>query len=389
MARENERRRAVIVIPAYNEAGTIGRLIDIFLQEIFPKMSDWDMHILIVDGNSTDATKTIVAGKIGESGGKLHILNERAKSGLGAAYMKGFINAKYELSADVVIEFDADFQHPPEMVPLLLDKINEGYDCVLGSRKIVGGSESADRARIRKFLTGFGGFLARLILFFPGRNFGLVTDPTSGLRATRVRNILDRIDLSPDHLISKKFGYKVQFLSEILAVGARYIEIPLKFGERVAGHSKFSPDTTFDILMSCFKTRLHQPPTIRFMRFAVVGFLGYVINAIFLAWLPKIIGIEPLIWLLSTEAAIISNFIFNNIWTFRDNQIRHFYTIVAKFIQFNITSAVALLIQTVMGTIGVAVFGAGYRQIILIVVIVIAVVPCNWFLYNKIIWKNQ
>ena len=61
------------------------------------------------------------------------------------------------------------------------------------------------------------------------------------------------------HLYSKKFGYKVQLLSETLAMGAKFKEVPLKFENRTSGESKFESDTTTEILMSCIKTRWFDP----------------------------------------------------------------------------------------------------------------------------------
>ena len=64
--------------------------------------------------------------------------------------------------------------------------------------------------------------------------------------------------LDEKRLYSRKFGYKVQLLSETLALGARYAEIPLRFGNRAAGVSKFETGTAFDILMTCLRTRMHR-----------------------------------------------------------------------------------------------------------------------------------
>lgn len=253
----NNLPKAVIVIPTYNEAGTVGKLINVFNKEIFHKAPNWDIKILFVDGRSPDGTGKIVSeqSKIFPN---VYLLEEKKKDGIGSAYLKGFRYAMDELFADVVIEFDADFQHPPETVLNLLSKIDGGYDYVVGSRMIDGGSEPVGRNIFRLALTNFGGWLARFILFFPSKYFMLVTDPTTGLKATRVKGYLDRLDLDETHLHSKKFGYKVQLLSETIFIGARYIEIPFHFENRLAGNSKFELGTVGDILIACLKTRLNR-----------------------------------------------------------------------------------------------------------------------------------
>lgn len=254
MTDADKRPLAVIIIPTYNEAENIRRLIPILKTKIFPKIIDWRMALLVVDGHSPDGTGKVVED-LARIYPNLYLIKEGNKDGLGAAYLRGFKYLIQELRADVAIEFDADFQHPPEIIPGLLEKIAAGYDYVLGSRNIPGNFQPAGRDPLRLFLTNFGGYLTRLILFFPGRYFSRITDPTTGLKATRVKGVLDRLDLRREHLFSKKFGYKVQLLSEILALNVKYAEIPLKFGKRLAGESKFEKGTVGEILLACLKTR--------------------------------------------------------------------------------------------------------------------------------------
>ena len=126
----------------------------------------------------------------------------------------------------------------------------------------------------------------------------------------------------------------------------------------------------------------------RFLKFAIVGFIGYLVNAFFLYFFAKIGFPEWAAWAASTELAIISNFTFNNLWTFKTEKITGLGKLGYKFFQFNLTSAGALVIQTVAGTIGVGIFGAQYRQILLPFIILFMVLPYNYFMYNVVIWKT-
>lgn len=251
---EEKKQVAVIILPTYNEALNIDKMIDEFCIRIFPSIKNWSMKILVVDGNSTDGTGDIVRKKVSQFD-NVYLFLENSKNGLGAAYLAGFRVAIQELKVDLVFEFDADFQHPLDSVPIMINKIDSGFDYVIGSRKIEGGGETTDRNIWRSFLTNVGSFVARFILFFPSGNFSKVTDPTSGLRATRVKGFADKLSLDPEHLFSKKFGYKLQLLYETLKLGARYGEIPLQFQNRIAGKSKFEAGTIWEILITCFKTR--------------------------------------------------------------------------------------------------------------------------------------
>lgn len=378
---------AVVVIPTYNEAGNISLLIDEFFLKIFPNINNWKIKVLIVDANSPDGTGKLVKEK-SELYKDLHLYTEQEKRGLGAAYVKGFSIAVSELKADVVIEFDADFQHPPKYIGLLLNEINNGYDYVLGSRKMEGGSETYQRNFFRSFLTSFGSIIARCILFFPTSLFWKVTDATTGLKATRVMGFVDKLNLDPNHLYSKKFGYKIQLLSETLHLGAKYKEIPLAFDDRHAGISKFESTTTIEVLIACIKTRLHENNTQRFIKFAIVGITGYIVNALSLEFMHSLTKIEIISWTISTELAIISNFIFNNIWTFKLRAISNPENLLTRLLKFNSTSIGALIIQVIIGTSGVYFLGDNFRQIILIFTSFLIVPFYNWYMYNKFIWKK-
>ncbi|MCK4588712.1 GtrA family protein, partial [Candidatus Woesebacteria bacterium] len=126
----------------------------------------------------------------------------------------------------------------------------------------------------------------------------------------------------------------------------------------------------------------------RFIKFGTVGFIGYLINAFFLSFFSRIGFPEWASWAASTELAIISNFTLNNIWTFKLEKIMGIGKILYKFLQFNLTSAGALIIQTTAGTLGVYLLGAQYRQLLLPIIVVFLVLPYNYLMYNLVIWKT-
>lgn len=363
-------------------------MIEYLNTKTFPPLQNkWDLKILVVDGNSPDGTADIVKKLSQKYTQTTHLFLETSKDGLGAAYLKGFKYAMEELKADVVFEFDADFQHPPEMIAPILAEIDKGFDYILGSRKIAGGSIPQGWGFKRVFFSEAGGLTARLLLFFPFKNFWRVTDPTTGLKATRVKGFLDHLNLDFSHLHTKGFAYKMQLLFETLKLGAKYKEVPLHFQVRTDGESKIEGNAVLDGIKVCFLTRWYDDFTQKFLKFGTVGFIGYLINASTLAFFSRLWGIEWLSWFLSTELAIISNFSLNNLWTFKSDKISG-SKLISKFLTFNLSSAGALLIQTVLGTLGVMVLGAASRQILLPFIILFCVLPYNWLMYNKFIWKK-
>lgn len=386
----NKQQTAVIVIPTYNEVDNIGKMIEYLNQKTFKNLDPkWDMRILVVDGNSPDGTGKLV-DKLSKEYKNTYLYTETSKDGIGAAYLKGFRFALDELKADYVFEFDGDFQHPPECIPVMLEAMDEGYDYVIGSRKIKGGSNPKGWGFKRVFFSEVGGFVARFMMFFPFKNFFKVTDPTTGLKVTRVKGFIDKMNLDwkDDHLLTKSFGYKLQLLFETLKMGAKFKEIPLQFHVRDAGESKIEAKTAKDIFRVAFLLRWYDDFTQKFLKFGTVGFIGYLINAIFLEIFYKISPWTWLAWFLAVEMAIISNFILNNIWTFKSQTIKG-DRVFKKFFDFNFTSGGAIIIQTIAGSIGTLVFGDQSRQILLPFIILFLVMPYNWFMYNNVIWKKK
>jgi dolichol-phosphate mannosyltransferase len=130
----------------------------------------------------------------------------------------------------------ANLQHPPDAIPELLRGLDQGADLVLGSRRRPGGSYPRRWSIARRFLSEVGGFLSRVLLFFPLKTFWQVTDPTTGLKATRVDDRFRRLDF--ESFLSKGFGYKLEMLFRLVQAGARVREVPLQFRLREAGESK-------------------------------------------------------------------------------------------------------------------------------------------------------
>ena len=369
--------RVVIVMPTFNEAENIGAMIDKLLGEEFPKIGA-DMHLLVVDANSPDGTARIVEEKM-KNFKNLHLL-KKEKEGLGADYIAGFKYAVRELSADAVMEMDADGQHPPDNVKRMVDAYLAGADYVIGSRYIPGGSVPREWALSRKMVSYLGNLFIRLVWL----KFSL-HDATTGFRLTRVKGVLDKIDL--DNLMAKdRFAYKVDLLYQSIKNAKVVKEVPLEFKPRLKEKSKFNPKE----MLVTFKVAiiLGIKDKQRFIKFGTVGFIGYLVNAFSLK-LMTILGAPGILaWSLPVELAIISNFTLNNLWTFKQEKISGFKNVIYKFFQFNLTSMGALLIQTIAGNIGDAVFGIGARQLVLPFIILFLVLPYNYFMYNAVIWKT-
>jgi dolichol-phosphate mannosyltransferase len=226
--------KIVIIIPTYNEKENITSMIEVLENDIFSKIKDFIMFVLVVDDNSPDGTsdKVITLKKKYDN---LQIICDTRK-GLGMAYRRGIIYAVKKMGADVVIKMDADFQHDPIYVLELLEKYRQGYKYVIGSRFISGGSVPKEWGAYRKILSKYGGLCARIILFFQDiKKIRSIGDISSGFALASVSDVLKKIDLSQ---LSSGFNYSPQLIFQIVNIGIEIAEVPIMFGMRVKGKTK-------------------------------------------------------------------------------------------------------------------------------------------------------
>lgn len=366
-------------MPAYNEAENIGPMIEELFGKEFPQIKSVEMHLLVVDDFSPDGTGDIVK-KYQSKYPNLHLL-QKQKEGLGWAYIRGMQYAVNKLGADAVMEMDADFQHPPRFVKDMVAAYLNGADYVIGSRYIKGGSIPKEWAFSRKFVSYFGNLFIRLALLKPK-----IHDLTTGFRLTRVKGVLDQIDL--EHLMEPtRFAHKVDLLYQSIKNAKKVVEVPLEFASRTKETSKFNPKE----MVSTFKVAiiLGIKDKLKIIKFGTVGFAGYLVNALTLLLFTRLNFPSWGAWGLSTELAIINNFVFNNIWTFKDQEIKGLRGLVSKFLQFNLTSTGGLLIQVGVGMVTDRLLGPQYRQIVLPLTVVFLVLPYNYLMYTLVIWRKK
>lgn len=366
-------------MPAWNEAENIKKMIEELVKSYFPQI-EADMELLIVDNHSTDGTDQIVEAA-SKAYSHVHIV-QQDKSGLGWAYVKGMEYAMRELKADAVLEMDADFQHPPKFVKPMVDAYLSGADYCIGSRYIKGGSVPKEWALSRKTVSYFGNLFIRLCLL----NFK-VHDLTTGFRLTRVKGVLDKIDL--EHLIHlERFAYKTDLLYQSMKLSKKTVEVPLEFANRTMEKSKFN----WKEMIANFQVAiiLGIKDKQRFIKFGIVGFTGFLVNYLGLETLSRF-GLSTY-WatLLATEMAIISNFIFNNIWTFKDKIITSFKDLASQFIKFNLSSLFAVIVQPLIVNFASGLFGdtSLTHLFALIFALLVVVIPYNYIVYNLVIWKT-
>ena len=384
MTDQSKKQIVVMVIPTYDEKGNIGRAID-ELEIVFKKVPEnYEMHILVVDDSSPDGTADEVRGKMKDLK-NVHLLINKKKMGLGGAYLSGMKYAVEKLNPDIFFEFDADLSHDPKLVPQFLAKLEEGYDLVLGSRYIKGGAIPDNWGLKRKFYSVFG----NMIIMFVLTDFS-IRDWTTGYRAIR-RYVYDKV--YPLLGEERFFGYTFQigFLHKAVRAGFKAGEVPLKFVDRTLGRSKLGAEYIKNTLIYIFKARALE--LARFMKFAVVGGTGLVMQTILYRILGFNLKLLSPAWatIVGGQAAILSNFILNNIWTFKDRKIGSFKALGVKLVQFYLTSNIAVIFiqggimragELMIGRDSVLINGFYISALALTLVF-------NFTVYNKYIWKQK
>jgi dolichol-phosphate mannosyltransferase len=233
--KNNEEKAALnacIVIPTYNEARNIARLLNrIFLcEKIQPyRKNGISLSVLVVDDNSPDKTAEIVKRYM-EKNSKVFLLFREQKIGLGAAYIAGMTYAMSQFKPQVILEMDADLSHNPLDIFGMMLHIKRGSDFVIGSRYIPGGSIPHHWGIHRKFISGTANNLARILL-----NFKNVHDCTGGFRAMKVES-LEKIDLNS--LNVKGYSFQVSLLNAMMENQCKVSELPIEFNDRELGKSK-------------------------------------------------------------------------------------------------------------------------------------------------------
>ncbi len=212
--------RSVVLLPTYNEIENIGTIVPAILDAA-------PVDVWILDDNSPDGTGK-AADALANKYERVRVTHRAQKRGLGAAYLDGFEHA-LDAGYDRILEMDADFSHPTEILPVLLELSME-YDLVLGSRWVEGGG-TKNWPWYRKLISRGGSIYARTLL-----GVG-IKDLTGGFKCFR-REVLEALDL--DNVKTTGYAFQIELTYRALKKGFSVKETPITFVEREEGYSKMS-----------------------------------------------------------------------------------------------------------------------------------------------------
>ncbi len=215
--------RVTIVIPTYNEAENLPRLVSALFS------LPLDLRLLVVDDNSPDGTGKLAEELSRRHHGKIEVLHRPGKMGLRSAYLNGFQKI-FDSDSGAIVQMDADLSHDPAVLTEMV-KLLETNDVVLGSRYVPDGSVDEKWPVWRKWLSAFGNFYARTILGLP------LHDVTTGYRMWRTET-LKQIPFERIHSSGYIFLVEMIYLTHCLEF--KIGEVPIYFADRKFGKSKMS-----------------------------------------------------------------------------------------------------------------------------------------------------
>jgi dolichol-phosphate mannosyltransferase len=230
MPKDPPGRRALVVVPTYNERDNV----DIVVSRLFEAVGDC-AHLLVVDDGSPDGTAEQVK-HIAAERDDVFLIERAGKLGLGTAYIEGFTWG-LQRGYWAMVEMDADLSHDPADVPRLLDAL-EHTDLVVGYRYVPGGAVE-NWGLVRRLLSRGANLYVRWWL-----RLG-VRDATAGFRAYRAQ-IVPLLELESVHF--EGYGFQIELTRRLVRRGGRVAEIPITFSERAVGVSKMSPKIVLEAL---------------------------------------------------------------------------------------------------------------------------------------------
>lgn len=247
-----------IIVPTFNERDNIPRLVE----ALDACLAGVEWELIVVDDDSPDQTAAVVRVQACANH-RVRCLHRIGRRGLSSACIEGMLSS----SAPFVAVMDGDLQHDERLLPDMLKVLLQGgYDIVIGSRYMAGGS-IGEWDGMRALTSRWATRLSRPLV--PA---GL-TDPMSGFFAMR-REVFDR-------LVRRTSGLGFKLLLDLLASSPhplRFTELPYEFRSRQAGESKLDSQVAWDYCMLLLDKSVGRFVPVRLVTFCFVGGSGVLIH---------------------------------------------------------------------------------------------------------------
>lgn len=288
-----------LVIPTRNERENIPRL----LEALRAVLSDLDYELVFVD-DSTDGTDAVLAG-LARGDARVRVHHRGQSNGLAGAVAAGFGLSR----GRIIGVMDADLQHPPEVLPALVRRLDQDRADIAVASRYLPGAGRPGLGPWRRLVSQGTRLVSKVLLAAARRS----SDPLSGCFVVR-REVLDGVSLRP-------VGFKI--LLEILARGryTRITEVPYVFAQRGAGRTKATLRQGLDYFRHVALLVWGSPTDSRLWKFLLVGASGVVVNMLVFWMLFHQARVHYLYaGVVAGLVSTFSNFVLNNAFTWADRR---------------------------------------------------------------------
>ena len=313
--------RISVVLPTFNERQNI----ETITSKLLPLQDLHQLEILFVDDDSADGTADAILA-LAQQHPCIRLIRRVDRHGLSSAIKEGILDA----TGDVVVVMDSDGQHDPDAVAsTVATLLQQDLDLVVGSRFHPGAriqGLSAERTRNSTW--------ANAVARFSLPRYRQLSDYMSGFFALRPACCLPfvrQVDVN---------GFK--FLYELLALSRgqlRIGEVPLQFQPRISGESKLNLAVVWDLGISILHTLLLRSVPRRALSFGLVGATGIVTHLLLFSLGRHLLGLGfEQAQIVAVVCAASTNFLINNVLTFRTQQLKGFKLVVGLIRFLMVTS---------------------------------------------------
>lgn len=321
-----------VVLPTYNEAGNIVSM----LERLDAALVDVPHELIVVDDDSPDETWRIAQEYAADHAG-IYVIRRSLERGLSSAVLAGMRAGR----GSVLAVIDADGQHDETILPAMVERVQAGVDLCMGSRAVDGGGYG-DWSRFRRFASWLATWMARVMLRVDA------SDPMSGFFAVS-RDHYERME---GRINPRGFKILLEFLSRSDPTTS---EVGYVFRNREQGETKLSGSVILAYLLALVELRFGLIVSAQFVRYALVGSLGLVVNLVTFL-IAMALGSGPAVAVvLGIQASIVFNFTGHNRFSFRPTAYRGVRALHGLAV-YELFSMYGLLVQA-------AVFAAIYGPI--------------------------
>ncbi|MCL1632760.1 glycosyltransferase family 2 protein [Sporolactobacillus sp. CPB3-1] len=314
-----------VIIPTFNEGNNV-RIIAKRIEEALQPTGK-SFEILFVD-DSTDNTPELLE-QLSNKDPFVDYLHRTNRRGLATAVTDGL---KCALGDNLVV-MDADLQHPPELIPAMIDKLSEGFQMVVPSRFVPGGSDGGLNF-YRKFVSWTARTIARLAL----KRLRKITDPTSGFFAVKRSAIQGNV--------YHPIGWKIMIELIVRAHITSIAEIPYQFHARDLGSSKMSGSEQLRYLIHLARLVMISEEDRKFFSFCAIGLSGVIVNLAIYKVMLLLRSPVVLAFMLSSIISMASNYVLNSTLTWKSRSVRQANRQMIQFLRYAAVAAGGLCISS-------------------------------------------